>query len=155
MPQPGPSLEHLDKDRAFLTKGGVFTDSMIDAYIELEDGEVTRFRMACILSSTTCTTAVIACLGDQQKGGFKPPFSWNLCFFTPPQEFASVASVYKPSVQRWAALLDGDEQRLGILQGNPLHVRARNYEKTLIPCGSLPPCPWPAFRASPNHSLRQ
>ena len=40
------ALEHLDKDRAFLTKGGVFTDSMIDAYIDLKMQEVTRFRMA-------------------------------------------------------------------------------------------------------------
>ena len=40
------ALEYLDKDRAFLTKGGVFTDSMLDAYIELKMGEVTRFRMA-------------------------------------------------------------------------------------------------------------
>jgi glutamine synthetase len=29
-----------------LTKGGVFTDSMLDAYIELKMGEVTRMRMA-------------------------------------------------------------------------------------------------------------
>ena len=40
------ALEYLDKDRAFLTKGGVFTDSMLDAYIELKMQEVTRFRMA-------------------------------------------------------------------------------------------------------------
>ena len=40
------ALENLDKDRAFLTKGGVFTDSYIDAYIELKMQEVTRFRMA-------------------------------------------------------------------------------------------------------------
>jgi glutamine synthetase len=39
------ALEHLDKDRAFLTKGGVFTDDMIDAYIALKMEEVTRFRM--------------------------------------------------------------------------------------------------------------
>ena len=39
------ALEYLDKDRAFLTKGGVFTDSYIDAYIELKMQEVTRFRM--------------------------------------------------------------------------------------------------------------
>jgi glutamine synthetase len=39
------ALDYLDKDRAFLTKGGVFTDSMIDAYIELKMAEVTRFRM--------------------------------------------------------------------------------------------------------------
>ncbi len=40
------ALEALNKDREFLTKGGVFTDSMIDAYIELKMEEVTRFRMA-------------------------------------------------------------------------------------------------------------
>jgi glutamine synthetase len=38
-------LEALDKDRAFLTKGGVFTDSWIDAYIELKMQEVTRSRV--------------------------------------------------------------------------------------------------------------
>jgi len=39
------ALEYLDKDRSFLIKGGVFTDSMLDAYIELKMAEVTRFRM--------------------------------------------------------------------------------------------------------------
>ena len=39
------ALDALDKDRAFLTAGGVFTDDMIDAYIELKMGEVTRLRM--------------------------------------------------------------------------------------------------------------
>ncbi|MGH8028024.1 MAG: type I glutamate--ammonia ligase, partial [Pseudoxanthomonas sp.] len=39
------ALENLDKDRAFLTKGGVFSDEMIDAYIALKMEEVTRFRM--------------------------------------------------------------------------------------------------------------
>ncbi|MFO1271624.1 MAG: type I glutamate--ammonia ligase [Rubrivivax sp.] len=39
------ALEYLDKDRAFLTKGGVFTDAYLDAYIELKMQEVTRFRM--------------------------------------------------------------------------------------------------------------
>ena len=39
------ALECLDKDRAFLTKGGVFTDSWIDAYIELKMQEVTRARV--------------------------------------------------------------------------------------------------------------
>ncbi len=39
------ALEHLDQDRAFLTKGGVFTDGMIDAYMDLKLEEVTRFRM--------------------------------------------------------------------------------------------------------------
>ena len=39
------ALEYLDKGRAFLTKGGVFTDAYLDAYIELKMQEVTRFRM--------------------------------------------------------------------------------------------------------------
>ena len=39
------ALDYLDKDRAFLTKGGVFTDSYLDAFIELKMQEVTRFRM--------------------------------------------------------------------------------------------------------------
>ncbi|MCG3143277.1 MAG: 3-hydroxylaminophenol mutase [Gammaproteobacteria bacterium] len=39
------ALGELDKDRAFLTKGGVFSDDVIDAYIELKMEEVTRFRM--------------------------------------------------------------------------------------------------------------
>ncbi len=40
------ALDYLDRERAFLTKGGVFTDTMIDAYIELKMTEVTRSRMA-------------------------------------------------------------------------------------------------------------
>jgi glutamine synthetase len=40
------ALEALDKDREFLTRGGVFSNTMIDAYIELKMQEVTRFRMA-------------------------------------------------------------------------------------------------------------
>ncbi|HNT37849.1 MAG TPA: type I glutamate--ammonia ligase [Rubrivivax sp.] len=39
------ALEYLDRDRAFLTKGGVFTDGYIDAYIDLKMQEVTRMRM--------------------------------------------------------------------------------------------------------------
>src|SRR6202007_450330 len=39
------ALENLDKDRGFLTRGGVFTDDMIDAYIALKYEEVQRFRM--------------------------------------------------------------------------------------------------------------
>ncbi|MDM4770458.1 glutamate--ammonia ligase [Solimonas sp. SE-A11] len=39
------ALDALDKDRDFLKKGGVFTDDLIDAYIELKMQEVTRFRM--------------------------------------------------------------------------------------------------------------
>jgi len=40
------ALEALNKDRAFLTAGGVFSDDFIDAYIELKMQEVTRFRAA-------------------------------------------------------------------------------------------------------------
>ena len=40
------ALECLDKDREFLTRGGVFTDTMIDAYIDLKMQEVTRYRMS-------------------------------------------------------------------------------------------------------------
>jgi len=39
------ALEALDADRAFLTRGGVFTDDLLDAYIELKMAEVTRLRM--------------------------------------------------------------------------------------------------------------
>ncbi len=39
------ALENLDADREFLTRGGVFSDDMLNAYIELKMEEVTRFRM--------------------------------------------------------------------------------------------------------------
>jgi glutamine synthetase len=39
------ALDALDKDRDFLTRGGVFSNDMIDAYIDLKMEEVTRFRM--------------------------------------------------------------------------------------------------------------
>jgi glutamine synthetase type I len=39
------ALESLDKDRQFLTRGGVFSDDMIDAYIALKEEELQRFRM--------------------------------------------------------------------------------------------------------------
>lgn len=39
------ALDHLDRDREFLTRGGVFSDDMIDAYIALKMEEVTQFRM--------------------------------------------------------------------------------------------------------------
>ncbi len=35
----------LDKDRDFLKRGGVFTDDMIDGYIELKTEEIERFEM--------------------------------------------------------------------------------------------------------------
>ncbi len=39
------ALNALDKDREFLLKGGVFTNDLIDAYINLKSEEVTRLRM--------------------------------------------------------------------------------------------------------------
>jgi glutamine synthetase len=39
------ALVALDEDRKFLTTGGVFTDDMIDGYIDLKMDEVTRMRM--------------------------------------------------------------------------------------------------------------
>src|SRR5436190_7094360 len=39
------ALDNLDKNRDFLKKGGVFTDDMIDAYLELKMAEVERFEM--------------------------------------------------------------------------------------------------------------
>ena len=38
------ALESADADRAFLTKGNVFTDDQIDAYLELKMEEVIRFE---------------------------------------------------------------------------------------------------------------
>ena len=39
------ALEALDQDREFLTRGGVFSNDFIDAYIHLKMEEVQRFRM--------------------------------------------------------------------------------------------------------------
>ncbi len=39
------ALDMLDKDRAYLTAGGVFTDDLLDGYIDLKMAEVTRLRM--------------------------------------------------------------------------------------------------------------
>jgi glutamine synthetase len=39
------ALDALDNDRKFLTAGGVFSDAMIDGYIDLKMGDVTRLRM--------------------------------------------------------------------------------------------------------------
>ena len=39
------ALDALDKDREFLKAGGVFTDDVLDAYINLKMNEVTRMRM--------------------------------------------------------------------------------------------------------------
>ena len=39
------AIEALDKDREFLTRGGVFTDGMLDAYLALKEQELAKFRM--------------------------------------------------------------------------------------------------------------
>jgi glutamine synthetase len=39
------ALEALDADRDFLKAGGVFTDDLIDGYIDLKMEEVTQMRM--------------------------------------------------------------------------------------------------------------
>ena len=39
------ALEHLDRDRDFLKRGGVFSDDVLDAYIALKMQDVTRLRM--------------------------------------------------------------------------------------------------------------
>ncbi len=39
------ALDYLDRDREFLTRGGVFSNNWIDAYLELKMEEVQRFRM--------------------------------------------------------------------------------------------------------------
>ena len=40
------ALEYLDKDREFLTRGGVFSNDFIDAYIALKMEDVQRNRLA-------------------------------------------------------------------------------------------------------------
>jgi glutamine synthetase len=39
------ALNALNEDREFLTRGGVFTDDAIDAYIDLRKSEMDRVRM--------------------------------------------------------------------------------------------------------------
>jgi 3-(hydroxyamino)phenol mutase len=39
------ALEELDKDHDFLTRGGVFSKDMLDAYVALKHEELTAFRM--------------------------------------------------------------------------------------------------------------
>jgi glutamine synthetase len=39
------ALDALDADRGFLTAGGVFSEDMIDAYIDLKRGEIERLNM--------------------------------------------------------------------------------------------------------------
>lgn len=39
------ALEYLDKDREFMTRGGVFSNDFIDAYIALKMEDVDRMRI--------------------------------------------------------------------------------------------------------------
>ena len=39
------ALQHLDKDREFLKRGGVFTDEIIDSYIDLKMHDVHKTGM--------------------------------------------------------------------------------------------------------------
>ena len=39
------ALAALDEDRGFLKAGDVFSDDLIDAYLELKNDNVTRLRM--------------------------------------------------------------------------------------------------------------
>ncbi len=52
IPQVAYSLEEaldaLDRDRAFLTSGGVFTDDAIDAYIAIKREEISRVRICTV-----------------------------------------------------------------------------------------------------------
>jgi len=49
VPHPCASLDEalasIDGDREFLTRGGVFSEDMLEAYIALKNDELTRFRM--------------------------------------------------------------------------------------------------------------
>ena len=40
------ALDHLAADHEFLTRGGVFYEDMIEAYLQMKAKEVERFRMA-------------------------------------------------------------------------------------------------------------
>ncbi|MFK8032292.1 MAG: glutamine synthetase, partial [Gammaproteobacteria bacterium] len=40
------ALSALDSDREFLKAGGVFSDDLIDGYIELKNEDVARLRLA-------------------------------------------------------------------------------------------------------------
>jgi glutamine synthetase len=56
VPQPRPGAGAPGQGPRFLTKGGVFTDSMLDAYIELKMAEVTRSAWRRTRLNTTCTS---------------------------------------------------------------------------------------------------
>ena len=101
-----------------LTKGGVFTDSMIDAYIELKMAEVTRFRMAVHPVGTTCTTRCDCLSWVINQRRLRPPFSLRPLFRATTRCLQSVASSHK-SLRDVGGAAIGDGQRLGDTQGNP------------------------------------
>jgi glutamine synthetase len=39
------ALEALDRDREFLTRGGVFSNDLLDAYLDLKENELNRLRV--------------------------------------------------------------------------------------------------------------
>jgi glutamine synthetase len=39
------ALEALDRDREFLTRGGVFSNDLLDAYLDLKSNELDRLRV--------------------------------------------------------------------------------------------------------------
>jgi glutamine synthetase len=39
------AMEALDRDREFLTRGGVFSNDLIDAYLDLKANELDRLRV--------------------------------------------------------------------------------------------------------------
>ena len=52
------AMQNLDKDRKFLTEGGVFTDDQIDAYIELNSKKSTNSNIHPTLSNLKCIIVV-------------------------------------------------------------------------------------------------
>jgi len=69
------ALDCLDKDREFLTRGGVFSNDFIDAYIALKMDEVNRLRMTTHpVEFSKCITAFNRAM-QKSKTGRKPRFA--------------------------------------------------------------------------------
>ena len=66
------ALEALDKDRAFLKEGGVFTDDVIDAYIGLKMQEVTGCACRRTRWSSSSTTASDAAVSRETRRAARP-----------------------------------------------------------------------------------
>jgi glutamine synthetase len=63
------ALAALDKDREFLTRGGVFSNDFIDSFIALKKEEVNRLRVEVHRSSSRCTTPSDLRIGAGQRAG--------------------------------------------------------------------------------------